>query len=98
MKIIILKQKTIVKLYEAKHANFWIILLKTRLFRKKIERSGTYCVHGAKLNDGTILCAKKGIQGDDQGCVRFKYDPCKRIPLKGKAPDFGKYTEDDFKL
>ena len=68
------------------------------LFRKKIERSCTYCVHGAKLNDGTILCSKKGIQGDDQGCVRFKYDPCKRIPVRAKAMDFSKYDQEDFSL
>lgn len=68
------------------------------LFRKKIERSCTYCVHGAKLNDGTILCAKKGICGDDQGCTRFKYDPCKRIPARAKAMDFSKYDQEDFSL
>lgn len=68
------------------------------LFRKKIEHSCTYCVHGTKLNDGTILCAKKGIRGDDQGCVRFKYDPCKRIPVRAKAMDFSKYDQEDFSL
>ena len=68
------------------------------LFRKKIEHSCTYCVHGTKLNDGTILCAKKGIRRDDQGCVRFKYDPCKRIPVRAKAMDFSKYDQEDFSL
>lgn len=68
------------------------------LFRKKIERSCTYCVYGAKLNDGTILCAKKGICVDDQGCMRFKYDPCKRIPVRAKAMDFSKYDQEDFSL
>ena len=68
------------------------------LFRKKIERSCNYCIHSTQLNDGTILCAKKGIRMDDQGCMRVKYDPCKRIPSKPKALDFEKYTQDDFSL
>lgn len=68
------------------------------LFRKKIERSCTYCIHSAKLNDGTILCAKKGICTDEQGCMRFKYDPCKRIPPRAKAMDFSKYNQEDFSL
>lgn len=68
------------------------------LFRKKIERSCTYCVYGAKLNDGTILCAKRGIRIDDQGCMRFKYDPYKRIPPRVKAMDFSKYDQEDFSL
>ena len=68
------------------------------LFRKKIERSCTYCLYGAKLNDGSFLCAKRGIRMDDTGCLRFKYDPCKRIPLRAKAMDFSKYDQEDFSL
>ena len=35
------------------------------LFRKKIERSCAYCVHGAVLEDGVVLCAKKGMKTVD---------------------------------
>lgn len=68
------------------------------LFRKKIERSCAYCVHGAKLEDGQILCAKKGLKAESDKCRRFQYDPLKRIPAKAKALDFAKYDGDDFTL
>lgn len=68
------------------------------LFRKKHPRVCDYCKHGTKLEDGLILCIKKGVRTTDDGCRRFIYDPCKRIPPKPKAPDFNKYNEDDFTL
>lgn len=68
------------------------------LFRKKIERSWSYCAHGTRLEDGTILCVKKGLKSEDDQCFRFRYDPCKRIPLKAKALDFSRYQEEDFSL
>ena len=68
------------------------------LFRKKIEKSCIYCTHGTKLNDDSILCSKHGIRMDTKGCMRFKYDPCKRIPVRAKAMDFRKYDQEDFSL
>ena len=68
------------------------------LFRKKIERSCSYCAFGVKLDDETVLCSRKGIRSLFGKCRRFRYDPTKRIPLKSKAPDFDKYREDDFSL
>jgi len=68
------------------------------LFRKKIERSCAYCQYGTKLDDETILCAKKGMKALDEKCRKFKYDPCKRIPVKARALDFSKYEQDDFSL
>lgn len=68
------------------------------LFRKKIERSCAYCQYGAKLDEETILCAKKGTKSPEDKCRKFKYDPCKRIPVKAKALDFSKYEQDDFSL
>lgn len=68
------------------------------LFRKKIERSCSYCLHGTKLNDEQVLCIKKGIVSSDGGCRKFAYDPCKRIPSRPKALDFSKYDEEDFSL
>ncbi len=68
------------------------------LFRKKIERSCNYCMHGVQLEDGQILCHKKGIKQSEEKCFRFKYDPCKRIPKKAKAFDFSKFDNDDFTL
>ena len=68
------------------------------LFRKKIDRACTYCAKGTVLEDGQVLCIKKGIRCADDKCYKFKYDPCKRIPPKAKAVDFDKYNEDDFSL
>ena len=68
------------------------------LFRKKIERSCSYCWYGTALEDGQILCAKKGIRTVEDKCRKFKYDPCKRIPPKAKALDFSKYEQEDYSL
>lgn len=68
------------------------------LFRKKIEPSCSYCVHSAHLADGQILCSKKGVVSPDGKCMRFRYDPIKRIPVKPKALDFSKYDSEDFSL
>lgn len=68
------------------------------LFRKKIQRSCIYCLHGARMEDGSILCAKKGFRENDTGCFRFRYDPLKRIPGKMKALDFSKYDQEDYSL
>lgn len=68
------------------------------LFRKKMPRSCYYCQYGAKLEDDTVLCAKKGMRPEDIPCRKFKYDPCKRIPVRPKALDFSKYDQEDFSL
>jgi hypothetical protein len=68
------------------------------LFRKKIERSCAYCTFGAKLEDGQVLCAKKGLRTVEDRCRKFKYDPCKRIPGKPRALDFSRYDQEDFSL
>ena len=68
------------------------------LFRKKIKRACTYCAFGTQLEEGPVLCIKKGMRAPDSKCMRFQYDPCKRIPVKAKALDFSKYSADDFSL
>lgn len=68
------------------------------LFRKKIQKSCCYCAYGAKIGDDAILCSKKGIMPIFKHCRKFEYDPCKRIPVKAKAPDFEKYSMEDFTL
>lgn len=68
------------------------------LFKKKIQKSCTYCEYGTVLNDEEILCIKRGVVPASKACRKFRYDPCKRIPPKSAVPDFGKYNEDDFSL
>ena len=68
------------------------------LFRKKINKACAYCVHGTRLEDGQILCIKKGLKEEYGKCFRFRYDPCKRIPVKPKALDFSGYQDEDYSL
>lgn len=68
------------------------------LFRKKIQKSCSYCQHGAKLDENMVLCTKRGMVSTDSKCRKFKYDPFKRVPLKAKAPDFKKYEDADYSL
>lgn len=68
------------------------------LFRKKIDRSCSYCQHGTKINDDQILCVKHGVMPVNGQCRKFFYDPCKRIPGRAKALDFRKYDHEDYSL
>ena len=68
------------------------------LFRKRIEKSCTYCRHSTKVNEEECLCMKKGIVPLDHKCRKFTYDPCKRVPSKAKALNFEKYNDEDFSL
>lgn len=68
------------------------------LFRKKIQPSCTYCRYGAALDNGQILCSKKGLVANKEKCRRFCYDPCKRTPVKPKSLDFSKYENEDYSL
>lgn len=68
------------------------------LFRKKIERACSYCAYGAKLDEDTCLCSKRGLKKNDDSCRKFKYDPCKRVPFKAKALDFSQFKDSDFSL
>ncbi len=68
------------------------------LFRKRIEKSCSYCAHAANIDDGLVLCTKRGVISVDGKCRKFTYAPCKRIPKKPKAMDFHKYDEEDYSL
>ena len=68
------------------------------LFRKKIEKSCSYCKFGTKLDDEEVLCARKGLVSIDGKCRKFRYEPLKRIPAKPKAQNFESFKEEDFSL
>ena len=72
--------------------------VRVMLFRKEIEKSCSYCAHSTMLEEGQYLCARKGIRSEEDKCLRFRYDPCKRIPVKAKALDFSKYDQEDYSL
>ena len=68
------------------------------LFRKKMEKSCTYCRYGTMLEEGLALCIKRGVVSADRKCRKFSYDPIKRVPPKPKALNFEKYDQEDFSL
>lgn len=68
------------------------------LFRKKIPHSCAYCSYATRLNEDEALCVKRGIVRVDKACLKFRYDPCKRTPLKMKTSDFHKYDKNDYTL
>lgn len=68
------------------------------LFRRKIEKACTYCIHGTQIDQEQVLCIKKGVVPPEGKCRKFCYDPCKRIPVKAKALNFRKYNEEDYSL
>lgn len=68
------------------------------LFRKKIEKSCSYCRYGTLLEDGMALCVKRGVVSVERKCRKFAYEPLKRIPARPKALDFSKYDDEDFSL
>ena len=67
------------------------------LFRKKIEPACQYCSHGTVIGN-EVLCIKKGVVSGEKPCWKFKYDPCKRVPVKAKALNFKKYDNEDYSL
>lgn len=70
-----------------------------KLFRKKIDRACQYCSYAITGSDEYITCIKKKKQMSlDSKCMRFQYDPLKRVPQKAKALDFSKYEEFDYSL
>ena len=68
------------------------------LFRKKIEKSCTYCRYGTMLDEEVALCTKRGVVSIGRKCRKFSYDPIKRVPSKPKAVNFDKYNNEDFSL
>ena len=50
------------------------------LFRRKIERACDYCARAVKIDEETMVCAKRGLVFPEDSCRRFRYDPLKRVP------------------
>lgn len=71
---------------------------KKSLFQEGIEPRCAYCAKGASLEEGKVLCAKKGIVSAGAHCGKFQYDPLKRVPPKPAALDTSKLSPDDFRL
>ena len=68
------------------------------LFHKKIEPRCAYCARGATLEEGRILCSKKGVVSPGDRCGAFRYDPFRRLPPKPASLDTSKLKDEDFRL
>lgn len=69
-----------------------------KLFQEKMEPRCAYCVRGAALEEGRVLCPKKGVMPAAGQCPSFQYDPLKRVPPKPAALDTSRLGEEDFRL
>ena len=68
------------------------------MFEKKIEPRCGYCRRGTALEDGTVMCVRKGIVAAAGACLRFRYDPLKRVPPKPMPASFDRWTDEDLTL
>ncbi len=69
------------------------------LFQHKIEPRCTYCKRGRPLEDGQVVCPKRGIMSPSGSCRSFSYDPLKRVPPRPTAaPAIPAGSLEDFTL
>jgi len=63
---------------------------------ERIPPKCEYCELGKALENGRVLCPKKGVVSCDYHCGRYIYDPLKRVPRV--APQLPRYSEEDFAI
>ena len=64
------------------------------LFRKDIAHACALCQSASRIDSSELLCSRYGVVGANYKCIKFKYDPTKRIPSpKLKVP-----SQLDFKI
>ena len=68
------------------------------MFEKDIEPRCGYCRQGTPLEDGKVMCVKKGIVAAAGACRRFRYDPMKRVPPRPAAASFDHLKDEDFTI
>ena len=68
------------------------------LFRKSIDPRCIYCRRGGNLENGEVICPKKGIVSEGFHCRHFVYDPLKRQPPASPVLDLSQLEEEDFEL
>lgn len=72
-----------------------MIRLKIVPFGKNIPPSCKYCEFGS-ADDKGIFCEKKNKIVEDKKCMKYRYDPLKRIPEI--PPELPQYNAEDFKI
>jgi hypothetical protein len=63
--------------------------MSRKLYGKDIKPACGYCKFGTlSESKDSILCRKKGVTDINYHCIRFKYDPLRRIPKTQEPPKF----------
>lgn len=73
------------------------MFFRNKLFRREIEPRCTYCARSSPLDEGAVVCRKKGVVPAGGSCRSFRYDPLRRVPPK-PAVLRGSFTDADFAL
>ena len=68
------------------------------LFRKDIEKRCAYCTSGSVINDGKVICSRRGVVDATEHCHHFVYDPLRRVPPRPATMRTDYFTAEDFKL
>ena len=68
------------------------------LFQNAIEPRCTYCKRGRPLEDGQVICPKRGVVSPGYSCKHFDYDPLKRVPPRPAGPILPTGDAEDFTL
>lgn len=68
------------------------------LFQKNIDPRCSYCARSRPLDDGQVVCDKKGVMSAGSSCRSFRYDPLKRVPPRPAKADFSQLKDEDFQL
>ena len=68
------------------------------LFQKNIDHRCSYCARSRPLDDGQVVCDKKGVMSAGSSCRSFRYDPLKRVPPRPAKADFSQLKDEDFQL
>lgn len=68
------------------------------LFRKDIEPRCAYCAKGSVISDREVVCIRKGVVAAEYHCIRFRYDPFKRVPPRPVKLKTSQLKAEDFEL
>ncbi len=69
--------------------------MKKLVFDKKQPKYCMYCAKGKYLEySDEVFCTKKGFVNKFSKCMKYKYDPLKRIPQINDVSN--NYNKDDF--
>lgn len=68
------------------------------LFEEQIDPRCGYCKRGRPLEDGQVICPKRGVVSPGGSCRFFSYDPLKRVPPRPAAPKLPDVLPEDLEL